>query len=153
MHSDDKSKSAENTRAEPQRTQDGLIRRGDNVGQSGRWRREGDAGADRYGHEERFHSTEHPAAPADEPPHREPNADKPNATTYEGRYAAPQDTGSEDNKARYDNSAYAEAGGEIGEDKAVRPGEDKWQGEAGAGVRKDYPLGADRATDEERSKG
>ena len=51
--------------APPPRPHDPILRRrGDNVGQSGRWYRADDGMTDaerHYGHEERWHSTDHPA--------------------------------------------------------------------------------------------
>ena len=46
----------------PEKPEDPLKRRGDNVGQSGRWRRDDgkSEGAKRYGHEEGKHNIEHP---------------------------------------------------------------------------------------------
>ena len=90
----------------------GLTRRGDNVGQSGRWGR-GDPDEKRYGHEERFHSTDHPESTPAEPPQRQPNADKPVAGRYEGRFAKPGEEAENPpgDKARYPSGGYSDAGG------------------------------------------
>jgi hypothetical protein len=123
-----------------------LKRRGDNVGQSGRWTR-GDPGERRYGNEESRHSTEDatehaPGAPA-EPPERQPNADKPNASPYEGRFASPEEEGEErgDDKSRYDSGSYAEAGGVLGGDRRTHPDDERWQAEGGAGYGEKYGSG------------
>jgi hypothetical protein len=117
-----------------------LKRRGDNVGQSGRWRRDDgeDVGMERYGNEERFHSTDHPEGAAHEAPHRQPNADKPNATTYEGDFAAPQE-GEErgDDKSRYRSKGYSDAGGETSGNHPKHP-DKRWKDESGAGHGEDY---------------
>jgi hypothetical protein len=129
-----------------------LKRRGDNVGQSGRWRREDrqDDGAERYGDEEQFHSTDHPEGAPHEAPLRQPNADKPNASTYEGDFAAPQEgEGSGDDKSRYRNKGYSDAGGEIGGNQPKHPGT-RWK-ESGAGHGEDY--GARGKNDDDATKG
>jgi hypothetical protein len=127
---------------------DNLTRRGDNVGQSGRWGR-GDPGEKRYGHEERFHSTEHPAGIPAEPPRREPNADKPNSAPYEGRSAEPGTEGETqgDGKARYPSGSYGKAGGTIGGDRPDA-GDERWRDEAGAGYGEDYGVGRDAEGDD-----
>jgi hypothetical protein len=126
--------------------EEGLKRRGDNVGQSGRWTK-GDPSVDRYGNEEGRHSTEHatehaPGTP-DEAPHRTPNADKPNASRYEGRFASPGEAGEEhgDDKADHPAGSYAEAGGTAGADRPTHPGDGRWQDEGGAGYGEQYGSG------------
>jgi len=126
-----------------------LERRGDNVGQSGRWGR-GDAGAKRYGHEECWHDSEHPAGSPAEAGAREPNADRPNGTPYadasahEGRIAPPekQDAQPGDDQSRYRPGSYADAGGIIGDDPS-HPGDGRWEDEGGAGYGEDYGSGRD----------
>jgi hypothetical protein len=115
-----------------------LKRRGDNVGQSGRWQREGaDPGMERYGNEESFHSTDHPEGKPHEAPHREPNADKPNVSRYSGSFDSPEQ-GEErgDDKSRYGDASYADAGGELGGNPPKHPGK-RWS-EGGAGHGEDY---------------
>jgi hypothetical protein len=132
---------------------EGLKRRGDNVGQSGRWGR-GDPGEKRYGNEERYHSTDHPAGAPAEPPHPEPNADKPNRGPYEGRFAEPGTDGEKhgDDKARYPSGGYGKAGGTIGGDRPDA-GDERWKDEAGAGYGEDYGVGRDAEGDDgERSE-
>jgi hypothetical protein len=121
-----------------------LKRRGDNVGQSGRWTK-GDPGADRYGNEERHHSTDHAPGTPDEPPQRTPNADTSNASPYEGRFASPGEAGEEhgDDKADYPAGSYAQAGGTAGANQPVHPGDGRWEDAGGAGYGEQYGTGRD----------
>jgi hypothetical protein len=116
-----------------------MHRRPDNVGQSGRWRK-GDAspeaaGADRYGQEERWHSGEHPGGtPPTEAGEHEPRADRPE-TTYPGHAEEGEEHG--DDKARYRDKAYADAGGSTGGNQPKHPGQ-RWKDEGGAGHGENY---------------
>jgi hypothetical protein len=121
-----------------------LVRRGDNVGQSGRWRREDgrDPGERRYGNEERWHDSEHSAGePAEDEP-RQPNADKPNTGPYaRGSHEEGEHRG--DDTARYPAKGYSDAGGKEGSDKPQHPGE-RWKDEGGAGFGEKYGEGRDK---------
>jgi hypothetical protein len=123
-----------------------LKRRGDNVGQSGRWTK-GDPASDRYGHEERWHSSEHPAGAPDEPLHPAPGDDKPAASPYQGRFAPPGEAGEEhgDDKADHPAGSYAEAGGTAGSDRPTHPGDGRWEDEGGAGHGEQYGSGREPA--------
>jgi len=124
---------------DPDKKEPPLTRRGDNVGQSGRWKREGtDPGVERYGNEESFHSTDHPEGKAHEAPHRQPNADKPNVSPYSNSYDSPEN-GEErgDDKSRHRDGSYADAGGELGGDLPKHP-DQRYKGEGGAGHGEDY---------------
>ncbi len=135
--------------AKPRPADEPLERRPDNVGQSGRWRREDgtedDEVARRYGNEERWHSTEHSVTPPDEAPHREPNSEKPNSSPYERPFAPPgQEPQMQDDRSRYGDQSYAEPGGETGGDQPKAPGK-RWEEEGGAGSDEDYGVGDDEA--------
>jgi hypothetical protein len=125
-----------------------LKRRGDNVGQSGRWTRDEDK-TKRYGNEERWHSTDHADAPQ-QGEQREPNADKPRGGPYEGGYAPPEQ-GQEkgDDKSRFRSGSYADPGGETGKETPVAPGETRWRDERAAGHDKDYGRGSEIADDKD----
>ena len=131
----------------PRPAEEPLEREPDNVGQSGRWRikdgTEHDEVARRYGNEERWHSTEHPVTPAEEPPQREPNADKPNVSPYD-RPSAPSEQAAQrgDDKSRHDDQSYAGAGGTIGGGQPKAPGKD-WEEKAGEGHGENYGVGRD----------
>ena len=124
-----------------------LERRGDNIGQSGRWRRvdgtENDEVTRHHGHEERWHSSEHPVGEPDESISGEPNADKPNASPYEGRFAPPEE-GEEvgDDKSRYDAKSYAQAGGQMSGDRPQHP-DKRWKEQGGEGQGENYGVGCD----------
>ena len=130
----------------PSNENEPLERRGDNVGQSARWRRmdgtQDDEVARRYGHEERWHSSEHPAGEPDESLQREPNVDKPNTSAYEGQSGAPKGAEQDDDDSRYGDQSYAEAGGEIGGDRPRFPSR-RWEEQGGAGEGEGYGVGRD----------
>jgi hypothetical protein len=133
--------------ATPPPAEEPLERRPDNIGQSGRWRAEdgteNDEVARHYGKEERWHSTDEQLTPGEEPPLREPNRDKPNASSCE-RPSAPREEGAQhgDDQSRYRNQSYAEAGGKISGDQPKAPGE-RWQEKGGAGHGENYGVGRD----------
>jgi hypothetical protein len=121
-----------------------LKRRGDNVGQSGRWARDED-GTRRYGNEERFHSTDEAGAPPANP-HEDKEGDRisetPRSGGYEGRFP-PRGEGqaNPDDRSRFRNRSYADAGGETSGEQPVAPGEDRWENERAEGYDKEYGRG------------
>jgi hypothetical protein len=121
-----------------------LKRRSDAVGQSGRWSRD-EPGEKRYGNEERWHSSEHPSGMPAEAPQDKPNAEKPNASPYQGRFAPPDEAGEQhgDDQSRYKAGSYAQAGGKIGGDLPTHPGDGRWEAEGGAGHGEQYGSGRD----------
>lgn len=135
----------------PPRPQDPILRRrGDNVGQSGRWYRADDGKTDaerHYGHEERWHSTDHPAGlphetdgPA-EPDVSSPGARSPDTPGYGGRIAPPEKGEQHgDDQARYRDKSYADPGGTAGADQPKHPGK-RWEDQGGAGHGEEYGSG------------
>jgi len=120
--------------------------RGDNVGQSGRWRRadgtENDEVSRRYGKEESHHSTDHPVGAPHEDHDREPNAEKPISTHYQGRSAS-RGEGEQGGTARYPSSSYADAGGDAGQSQPAPVGSAGWEDQGGAGHGEGYGVGRD----------
>ena len=132
-----------------------LERRDDNVGQSGRWRRvdgtENDEVARHYGHEERWHSSEHPAGEPDESIAEETRADKPNSSPYKGRFAPPEE-GEEDgdDKSGHEAKSYAQASGRTSGDHPQHP-DKRWKQQGGEGQGENYGAGRD-AEEKDRQK-
>lgn len=126
----------------------GMKRRGDNVGQSGRWRAANDPGEAYAKNESGGQST---PTPASGHPHedneRRPNADKPNVSDYRGGYAASGESDAVDDKSKYDSGAYAEAGGVDG--PSAPAGSDEWEDQAGAGFGESYGAGREAAEDKD----
>jgi hypothetical protein len=121
-----------------------LKRRGDNVGQSGRWGHE-DRGMRRYGNEERWHSTDEAGAPPldhNDDTEASRASQPPRSGGYEGRIAPRGEKEAQaDDQSRFRNRAYADAGGETDGEQPIAPGEDRWENERAEGHDSEYGRG------------
>lgn len=122
-----------------------LKRRGENVGQSGRWARDDGItpGERRYGNEERWHSSEHMAGVPAKGEHPQPCSEKPSAGPYKGDFAPSGEAGEKgDDKVRFPAKSYSDAGGTQHSDKSKHPSE-RWKDQGGAGFGERYGEGQD----------
>jgi hypothetical protein len=124
-----------------------LERRGDNIGQSGRWGSK-DCGKERYGKEERWHSTDDTGAPSGEGRAQEFVEEEPRNGPLPGRSGQRNQEESQreqgtDDQSRFRNKSYADAGGKTGAAEPVAPGENRWKDERAEGYDKDYGRGHD----------
>lgn len=110
--------------ADPRGT-DALKRRGGNVGQSGRWRRQ-EEGAGRYGNEERWHSTEQAGTEERDTPQ------------------AREDSATERTDRKSNSSGEAREGAAPG--SSIAPEESRWLDERAEGQDKKYGRGDETAS-------
>lgn len=130
-----------------------LKRRGDNVGQSGRWGREED-GKRRYGNEEGSHSTEQASATPARRHSRslehtdEADSEGVSGTPRRGGYEGPFSPRGEealkpDVPSQTTTRPYSDAGGATADEAPIAPDEERWDDERAEGHGKDYGRGRD----------